>query len=240
MTKSNITCEIDLCAYARLYTYESLSDTTCAVTGYTVGEPVYLVLPAVAPDGRKVVAIGDRAFEGQATLRVITLPDSVETVGRRAFAFCTGLMDIRTGCESRLASIGDRAFMGCERLTVLRFGRLSHLRDMGRHGFAHCTRLRSVILPEGITELAPSLFDGCTSLIHVRLPESLTTIRTAAFSACGALRTLRLPASVHAIEDCAFAFCGRLEALRLPESACMIAGTAFMECVNLEDVLKVS
>jgi hypothetical protein len=241
MTKSNciLTCEIDMNEYARLFSFAPLSENTCAVTAYNGSETASLLVPATDPDGRTVVAIGDRAFMNCTFLRAVTLPDTIESVGVRAFAFCTNLLDIRFGSECRLASIGNRAFMGCERLTVLRFGRLAHLSNMGRSTFAYCTRLRSVVLPEGMTELAPSLFEGCTALEHIRLPESLTVISTAAFSACGALRVLTLPASVKVIEDCAFAWCGHLTDLRLPESPCVISGSAFMECYALEDVLKV-
>ena len=241
MTKSNYicTCGIDMAEYAKLFTYAPLSENTCAVTGYVGSEPTSLLIPAQDPEGRVVVAIGDRAFTNCASLRAVTLPDSVESIGVRAFAFCTGLLDIRFSGESRLASIESRAFMGCERLTVLRFGRLHNLVSFGRSAFAYCTRLRSVVLPEGLCELAPSLFEGCTALEHVRLPETLTTLRTGAFSACSSLRVLTLPGSVRVIEDCAFAWCGHLSDLRLPESACMIAASAFMDCAALEDVLKV-
>ena len=162
MTKSNYicTCGMDMAEYAKLFTYAPLTDGACAVTGYEGAEAVTLVIPDRDPEGRVVVAIGDRAFAGCTSLRAVTLPDSVESIGARAFAFCTGLLDIRFSSESRLASIGNRAFMGCERLTVLRFGRLRSLVSLGRSAFAHCTRLRSVVLPEGLCELAPSLFDG--------------------------------------------------------------------------------
>ena len=241
MTKSNYicTCGIDMTEYAKLFTYASLSEDTCAVTGYTGSEPASLLIPEHDPEGRVVVAIGDRAFANHTALRAVTLPDSVEVIGTRAFAFCTGLLDIRFSSESRLASIGNRAFMGCERLTVLRFGRLHDLVNLGRSAFAYCTRLRSVVLPEGLCELAPSLFEGCTALEHICLPQTLTTIRTGAFSACSALRVLSLPGSVRIIEECAFAWCGHLTDLRLPESTCMFAASAFMDCVALEDVLKV-
>ncbi len=234
-----LTCNIDLGAYASLFAYAPLDDATCAITGCTLSDMAALVLPAHAPDGRAVVAIGDRAFEGREALRSVTLPDSVERIGRRAFAFCTGLLDIRTGVDSRLSTIGDRAFIGCERLRVLRFGHLLSLTSLGRHAFAHCTHLVSAVLPEGMTELSPSLFEGCTALLHLRLPASLCTIRTAALAACSSLTTLALPSSVRSIEDCAFAFCGRLTDLHLPESACVIASTAFMDCVKLGDVLRV-
>ena len=141
MTKSDsnavLTCGIHMQEYARLFTYEALTEDTCAVTGYTGSETASLLIPGMSPDGRSVVAIGDRAFMNCGYLRAVTLPDSVESIGVRSFAFCTSLLDVRVSSESHLCSVGNRAFMGCERLTVLRFGRLRSLTDVGRSAFAY-------------------------------------------------------------------------------------------------------
>ena len=241
MTKSQyvLTCGMDMHEYARLFSYAPVSETTCAVIGYNGTESSSLLIPETDPDGRTVVAIGDRAFMNRTFLRAVTLPDSLEAIGARAFAFCANLLDVRFSPECRLASIGNRAFIGCELLTVLRFGQLNNLSDMGRSAFAYCTRLRSVALPEGLSELAPSLFEGCTALEYVHLPDTLVAIRTAAFSACGSLRVLTVPSSVKVIEDCAFAWCDHLSDLRLPESACLVSGSAFKECTSLADILQV-
>ena len=173
MTKSQyvLTCGMDMHEHARLFSYAPVSETTCAVIGYNGIESSSLLIPEIDPEGRTVVAIGDRAFMNRTALRAVTLPDSIEAIGARAFAFCTNLLDIRFSSECRLASIGNRAFIGCERLTVLRFGQLSHLADMGRSAFAYCTRLRSVALPTGMTELAPALFEGCTALTGLEIED---------------------------------------------------------------------
>ena len=72
MTKSNciITCEFDMTEYARLFTYEALTEDTCAVTGYVGTETASLLIPSADPEGRTVVAIGDRAFAGCSSLLI--------------------------------------------------------------------------------------------------------------------------------------------------------------------------
>ena len=62
MTKSPITCSMNISEFAGQFTYQPLTHDTCAVTGYTLPAPVCLTLPEYAPDGRLVVAVGDRAF----------------------------------------------------------------------------------------------------------------------------------------------------------------------------------
>ena len=93
MTKSNciITCEFDMTEYARLFTYEALTEDTCAVTGYVGTETASLLIPSADPEGRTVVAIGDRAFEGCSDLHTVLLPDCNTSIGRSIFASCDSL-----------------------------------------------------------------------------------------------------------------------------------------------------
>ena len=132
MTNLNLCCETgtDRNGLYPALTYAAFDDKTCAVTGLADrnASPISVTVPAYAPDGLRVVAVADKAFSGCQSLRVVSLPETVESVGRRAFAFCTSLSDLRLGRNSRLSCIGDRAFIGCERLPVLR--RTAHSREL--------------------------------------------------------------------------------------------------------------
>ena len=62
-----------------------------------------------------VMGINDGAFEGCEAIR-ITLPDSLFTIGARAFKDCKKLLSINIPAE--LMKIGDEAFFGCEELDI--------------------------------------------------------------------------------------------------------------------------
>lgn len=217
------------------FSYTELDNDRCAVTGFVdpCAAPIRLVIPDHAPDGRLVTAVADNAFSGCTSPRVVCLPDGVTSIGKRAFAFCTSLSDIRIGRESHLSSIGDRAFMSCERLPLVRLGHLSDLRAVGTKAFAYCTRLRSVVLPDSLPAIPDGMFEGCRILSHVRLPGRLIRIGGSAFSACGSLASLYLPDSVGIIEDNAFGCCALLSCLTLPASPCLVSASAFRECPSL-------
>ena len=69
-------------------TYD-LVDGEMTVMGYTVATSSYTVQETI--DGYPVTRIGDEAFCGNTTLEYITLPDTIEVIGKRAFANCTNL-----------------------------------------------------------------------------------------------------------------------------------------------------
>jgi hypothetical protein len=58
--------------------------------------------------------------------------------------------------------------------------------------FKDCIALRSVTLPDSVTEIGNGAFRGCTSLASVTIPDGVTTIRYRAFSHCTNLVTVTI------------------------------------------------
>ena len=69
-----------------------LIDNVMTVTGYEGNYDTYVVAETVA--GHTVKKIGDSAFEGNTDLVSITLPATIEVIGKRAFAGCTNLKNM--------------------------------------------------------------------------------------------------------------------------------------------------
>ena len=64
-----------------------------------------------------VTSIGDRAFEGCSGLTSVTIGNSVTSIGRYAFYNCSGLTSVTIG--NSVTSIGNYAFFNCSGLTKL-------------------------------------------------------------------------------------------------------------------------
>jgi hypothetical protein len=118
--------------------------------------------------GKKVIAIGDRAFSADAgrcaDARIIILPDSIRTIGSYAFSGTSSLEYIRMPRE---------------------------LEDViGQNTFKNCSSLRSIRIPFGIERIEMEAFYGCLSLTRVELASSVTSIAAGAFGGCPALAKL--------------------------------------------------
>ncbi len=72
--------------------YEEIDGVLC-VTGYTGTMSSYTVLAEI--DGKMVTKIGDSAFEDNTNLESIDLPDTITVIGKRAFAGCTNLREMK-------------------------------------------------------------------------------------------------------------------------------------------------
>lgn len=72
------------------------------------------------------------------------------------------------------------------------------------------TNLRSISLPNSMTAIIGSFFNGCSLLGRVVIPSSVITIGSYAFSGCSLISELIIPPSVTSIDAYAFASCSSL------------------------------
>ncbi len=113
--------------------------------------------------GDNVTIIPGFLCYGLSGLTEVSIPNSVITIGTRAFRECTGLTSVNI--PNSVTEIGMRAFRDCSSLT-------------------------EVTIPNSVTLIDNETFYGCTSLKEVTIPESVTSIGGSAFYNCTGLRTL--------------------------------------------------
>lgn len=103
-------------------------------------------------ENTRVIAGG--AFEYCFSLKSVTIPNSVTSIGWGTFKDCTSLTAVTI--PKSVTSIRNYAFMGCESLT-------------------------SVTIPNSVTSIGGRAFEGCTSLTSVTIPKSVKWIGENAF-----------------------------------------------------------
>ena len=83
-----------------------------------------------------------------------------------------------------VASIGEAAFSECKNLRSICLPQ--SITDIGDYAFAY-SDLRNISLSEGVKSIGEWAFDGCESLNTINLPDSLTNIGEGAFFGCRGL-----------------------------------------------------
>ena len=91
------------------YAINLLSDSTCEISSYSDASG-HLSIPSILA-GYRVTGIADMAFFNNPYITGLTLPDSITTIGKKAFADCTALTG--TILISDGMNIADDAFAGC-------------------------------------------------------------------------------------------------------------------------------
>ncbi len=161
----------------------------------------------VVPEG--VTSIPANAFRKMTSLKSISLPSTLTTIGNYAFYVCTGLNEIDL---STVTSIGESAFYGC---TGLRSITVPSGCSLGSSAFSGCSGVTSVVLGSR-TGIPYSAFSGCTGLVSVSLPDGLETIYSNAFANCTSLESIHLPDSITTLYDSVFSGCSKLTRVNYP------------------------
>jgi hypothetical protein len=73
--------------------------------------------------------------------------------------------------------------------------------------FRECSNLKSIIIPEGVSEIEKQTFLFCIRLENVILPNSLRKIGYQAFEVCHALKSIKIPPLVDSFGDACFGAC---------------------------------
>lgn len=102
---------------------------------------------------------------GNNTLKSVTIPDSVESIGLMAFAGCSALTEVKLPKSAKM--VGFAMFSGC-------------------------TSLKDIVLTDKDPRIPPSEYRGCDSLTDVVIPENITFIDSYAFAECASLRSVTI------------------------------------------------
>lgn len=218
-------------------------------------------LPAAAKAGWEVAAnviltpkdfevfgstIPETAFEFRQDLRGAVIPDTVTTIGRRAFWGCSNLRSVVM--PSKLLSIGERAFFSCTRLMAINLP--ASVREIEDRAFNSCTNLATVTFPPhfktSLKRFGKHVFTFCSSLpaevnrgweVHLK-PEDFEdfdddTVPTKAFYQRSDIYSVQFPDTIECIKAEAFAYCYNLERMWQSEALAYIEDRAFAGCTSL-------
>ena len=116
-----------------------------------------------------------------------TIPNSVTSIGYRAFFNCTSLTSITI--LNSVTSIGDYAFYGCSSLTSVIIP--NSVTSIGNGAFDGCSSLKSITIGNSVTSIGERAFWNCTSLTSVTIPNSVTSIGYMVFSGCSSFTSIK-------------------------------------------------
>ena len=179
-----------------------------------------------------VTTIGNYAFNWCSTITSVTIPESVTSINNGAFANCSGLKSFTI--PNSVTSIGTEAFYntGITSITIPDsvnsfgyrvFRNSSHIEKFegkfatndgcclivdGRLiSFAVACDVTEYTIPDTVTSIGGSAFEGCANLISVNIPESINSIENRAFSGCQNLKSVVIPEGIYSVGDFVFHDC---------------------------------
>ena len=224
------------------------------ITGYT-GVGGAIVVPSMINE-LTVTGIGYQAFYNKASLTSVIIPDSVTSIGGRAFAICSNLTMIQVDATNPNYSALDGVLFDKAYSTLIQYpaGKSgpytipSSVTRIENYGFFHCIGLSSLNIPSSVTGVGAYAFYGCRNLTSATIPSSVTSIGYRAFGSCHSLTVIQVEAAnpnYSSLDGVLFDKtlnalirypAGKSGPYSIPASVTSIGDYAFIDCFGLTSV----
>lgn len=202
-----------------------------------------------------ITEIGENAFDGCANLKTLHLPAEISAIGNYAFRNTTALKSVTL--PHQLTAYGGNppfensgieqvAFAGGMQNIGNTFAAAPHLRtveipdsvtEIGNNAFANCPQLTSVKLPPNLKHLGGNAFAGCTALTNITIPKTLTTCGWSVFPSTNAnvsgLTEITFESGMTSIPEGLCRDAENLRVAHIPYSVTEIQDMVFSGCKQL-------
>lgn len=159
----------------------SLSKTTIPKQGNSFAQALYdyIEIPATVTSIEVPGSYSNGAFYNQVNLREITLPSGVKQIPAYTFHSCQKLKKVIAPGWSA-GKVYQETFYGCYALKSISIP--NEITEIESKAFYFCIGLESITIPSGVSTINSNAFSYCDSLTSVTIGNGITSINSSTFN----------------------------------------------------------
>ena len=160
--------------------------------------------------------VDQQGFRFQNNWRSVTIPAGASVIPQSMFYHCASLK--RVSLPDSVQSVKDYAFADCSELRKVSGLKNTQIKIIGTSAFENCVSLKRIVIPASVEVIEGAAFSKCENLINVKFEEGsqLKKIGEHCFRGCRKLKCIRLPLGVLEVGISAFMECSNLSNLEIP------------------------
>lgn len=181
-------------------------------------------------NGTAVYGINTNAFYNNTSVKIITIPDSVQFIGYNAFFGCRNLKMVLL--PTNLKTLRADAFIGTacinNQTTPIKYVGTSPFKPNTKTWIVECEEdVSSVSIDPEAKHIGGNAFDTSYNLKSIEIPGNIISIGDCAFSNCTKLQSITLSEGIETIDTWAFYNCTKVKNVTIPSSVTFIGEDAF-------------
>ncbi len=165
-------------------------------------------------------------------LTSLTIPSTVTSIGNGAFKAnpLTTVVWLPANCS---IGTGDSSpfYSTSSKITSFVFG--DSVKTIPGYLCYKMNKLENIVLPEKVTTIGASAFNGCSLIKDPVIPATVTSIGTYAFAFCTSIKNFEFPKGIKSLATSVLEGCTALEDVVIPASVTTINQDAFYNCSKL-------
>ncbi len=245
------------------YDYIVLNNGTVAIDLITssIYDESYLTFPSEI-DGYTVSAIVGSSGTFEMSVRQVTLPSTIKTVGeydydgetiieKNIFSNLSDnakLQRINVDNDNPYLSSYSGVLFNKDKTKIIAYpkNRLdssyripNSVKVIGSYAFNYCKDLNEIQIPNSVTTIGDGAFANCEYLSDLKLPNSITEIGKSAFWDCASFKEIVIPNKVTKLNSSTFTWCDNLRKLTIPKSVTDINSGMIAEYTGIFDKLTI-
>ncbi len=192
-----------------------------------------------------VTSVGKYAFQ-KTGVDVVTISDTVETIGDYGFYASTGIVELNLG--TNIKSIGKYAFNSMFKLEKLTLP--ESLVTIGDYSFSSLSKIEEIVIPDSVVTIGDYAFSYCKAAKYLYIGSNAKTFPIRAFQGCNALERIQISESNNYYSSDSYGVlfnktktklilypcCASYNSYTIPDSVTTVGESAFVDSNNLTSI----